>query len=133
MILHVTEMAVTLLLIAVDLQEVVFGQFKYNSKENQELSNDLVMNMARKMFDLPSILVHNARLSPLKRGNKFRDVEYFSLVKLTRGKLLHMVISKISFLYGLGSNSHANPSVCSHCSLLFQALPDISTSLPAEG
>lgn len=65
MVLHIPQVAVAADVVAMSLQEVIFGQFEYEGEEHEKLTHDIVVDVAREVLDNGAVLADDLRVRPL--------------------------------------------------------------------
>jgi hypothetical protein len=104
MVLHVSQMAVALLIISVLAQEEVFRQLKEDGEKNQQFTNDLVVDVACKQFDCVAVRIEDFGMWSVKAG-------------------MNLGILYISVLSEISRRTSRRPRSFYRCSLHSQDLP----------
>lgn len=73
-ILHVPEMAITLLVVPVVLEEEILGQFEDDGEEDEQLADDLEMDVSREAFDLGPVSRDDGRVVARVPSGEFGNV-----------------------------------------------------------
>ena len=97
MVLHVTKMAVRLLLVPVMLKKEVLWQFKHDGKQREQLRYNTIVDRFREVPDLIPMLSKYFRLRTLILWDKLGNVEDLCVVNnawsdLTQAKRLVTVV-----------------------------------------
>lgn len=82
MVLHVSEMAITLLIVSMTSQEIIFGEFQDDSEEHEQFGYDLVVDELPEFFDLRPIIFDKFRVRTLILWDEFGDVVNLSVVEV---------------------------------------------------
>lgn len=88
-VLHVPEVAVALLVVPVEAEEVVLGQLEHEREQHEQLAHNLEMDVPRERLDLVPVLAHHSRVSARVRvlGREFGDVVDLRVVLDPRARL----------------------------------------------
>jgi len=79
-VLHIAEMTVTVLGVAVNLQEVILWQLQHQCEQDEQLAHDLKVDVLRKIPDLVPMLADHGRMRAFILRHKFGDVVDFRVV-----------------------------------------------------
>lgn len=74
MILHISEMAITLFRITMVLQEVIFRQLKHDGEKHEQFPHDLIVDVLGEILDLIPMLPDQLGMAPFTLGDEFGDV-----------------------------------------------------------
>lgn len=74
MILHISEMTITLLRVTMVLQEEILGQLKHDGKKHEQFPHDLIVDVLGEILDLIPMLPDQLGMAPFTLGDEFGDV-----------------------------------------------------------
>lgn len=74
MVLHIPEVAIALLRIPMDREEIVLRQLEHQREQDQQLAHNLEVDVSRKELDLGPVLPDHRRVVAVIRRDEFRDV-----------------------------------------------------------
>lgn len=80
-------MAITLLPIAMPVQEIIFWQLQDDSKQNKEFGYDFMVDMASEFLDLGIMGEYEIGVGTRVGGDEFGNVVDFCVVEMTRDDL----------------------------------------------
>lgn len=84
---HISQMTVTLPVIAMAVDQKVFGKFKDNRNETKQFKHDRLMHVAMKPLDLSPVSLDDIRVGPFVLRNKFEDIVHLHIITPAREDL----------------------------------------------
>lgn len=84
---HISQMAVTISVIAMTINQKVLGKFKDNRNKTKQFKHDRLMHVAMEPLNLSPVSLDDLRVRPFVLGDEFEDVVHLHVVTTTREDL----------------------------------------------